>query len=326
MKKILLNGKGLSEYHYTEEKEFETDVVNNAKKIFGEKTFYINLKKLLKDKYHKNRTIPDGYLFDYTFASAPRLYLIENELSSHPVREHIADQLIKFYFSYRNDLMSIKDIVIENLLDNKIDVDEISKNAGFRSADDMFINILNKEKMGVIIVIDKITEELKDLKTLFNFDIELLEFKKFTDEHQIIFHYDEFNDTSLVITNKGNNLCSPDTIIVPAEEEGFQQEFLGNNRWYAVSIGINMLDKLKYIAVYQKKPIGEITYYAEIASIDLYKDTGKYIIYFNGEAKKLKRSIPLNPKNPYKAPQSRVYTSIDKIVNADDTTTLDDIY
>ena len=117
-----------------------------------------------------------------------------------------------------------------------------------------------------------------------------------------------------------------DTIVVAVYEDGFKNEFIENNRWYAVNIGINRIDSLKYIAVYQKRPIKAITYYAEIADIKLYKDTGKYIIYFKDKAKKLKQPIPLNPKNPNKAPQGRVYTNIGRILNADNKTTLDDIF
>ena len=113
---------------------------------------------------------------------------------------------------------------------------------------------------------------------------------------------------------------------LPAEEEGFKQEFIGNNCWYAVSIGINMLDKLKYIVAYQKTPIAALTYYAEISKIELYKDTGKYIIYFKDKAKKLMYQITLNKNNPYHAPQGRVYTSYNKIINANSKTTLDDIF
>ena len=325
MKKILLNGKEFNEYNYLEEKEFERDIVSNSTKIFGDKTFYIDLKKLLSDKYKNNRTIPDGYLFDYTFATMPRLYLVENELSTHPVREHIADQLIKFAYSYKNDLMIIKKIVMENLSDNKIDADEIAKIAGFRNVDDMFNTILDREKLGVIIVIDEITEELNELKTLFNFDIELLEFKKFKNENQTIFHYDEFNEDSLVVNNVDKKDI-PDTILVAAEEEGFKEAFLENKCWYAVAININMIDKLKYIAVYQKNPIKAITYYAEIAKIDLYENTGKYIIYFKGDPQKLKRPIPIDPKNPLRTPRGRVYTNINKILTANSNTTIADLY
>ena len=46
------------------------------------------------------------------------------------------------------------------------------------------------------------------------------------------------------------------------------------------SLTVSLIDQY-YIDVYQKAPIKAITYYAEISKIDLYQDTGKYILYFN---------------------------------------------
>ena len=322
MQKILVNGKEYCEYEYKDENEFERDIVNNSRDVFGDKTIYIDVKKLLKGKY-KNSSIPDGYLLDYTLESKPKLYLIENELKSHSIRDHIAPQLIQFAFNYKHNLLEIKDIIVKYMLDNNINVDIISQNAGYRNVDDMITDIISREKLGIIIPIDEVSDELKELKNLFRFDIELLQFKKFFNKSEYLYSYDKFNET---VIRCDNVLGEVDTILVSAEENGFKEEFLGNNRWYAVQIGINMLDKLKYIAVYQKAPVKAITYYAEIANIDLFEDTGKYIIYFNGAAKKLKKSIPLNPSNPNKAPQGRVYTNINKILNVTNKTTLDDIF
>lgn len=324
MKTILLNNEEYCEYNYSEEREFEKDIVGNAKDIFGNKTIYIDVKKILKAKY-KNSSIPDGYLLDYTFDAKPKLYLIENELKTHSIRDHIAPQLVQYAFNYKYNLLEIKDIILNNLNENMNDIDNIAKNAGYRNADAMISSIISKEDLGIIIPIDDISDELRELKKLFRFNIELLEFKKFFNGKEFLYLYDKFND-DLGLNSNMDLSIEPDTILVPAEKDGFKDEFLGHNRWFAVAIGINMIDKLKYIAVYQKNPIKAITYYAEIANIDLYKDTGKYIIYFNGEAKKLKVPIPLNPKNPNKAPQGRVYTSIGKIINADSKTTLDDIF
>ena len=152
-----------------------------------------------------------------------------------------------------------------------------------------------------------------------------MKFKKFVYEQKYMFSYDKFNE-DMGINKMDVVVEDPDTILVAAEEAGFKDEFLGNNRWYAVAIGINMLDKIKYIAVYQKSPVKAVTYCAEVANIDLYEDTGKYIIYFRGDAKQLKIPIPLNPKNPSKAPQGRVYTNIEKILTANSKTTLDDLF
>lgn len=324
MQKMLIENQEYSEYEYTSEDEFEKDLVENAKMVFGTKSIYIDVKKLLKKRF-TNSSVPDGYLLDYTIEARPKLYLIENELKGHSIRDHIAPQLVQFAFNYKHNLLEIKNIIINNMLDNNIDIDLISKNAGYRNADDMITNIISKEKLGIIIPIDEVSDELKELKNLFRFDIELLKFKKFVYKQKYIFSYDKFNE-DLEAEQIDLPFVDPDTILVAAEETGFQDEFLGNNCWYAVAIGINMLDKIKYIAVYQKNPVKAVTYYAEVANIDLYGDTGKYIIYFKGDAKPLKQPIPLNPKNPNKAPQGRVYTSIDKILNATSKTTLDDLF
>ena len=85
--KIFFQDKEYKRYDYISEDEFEKDVISNSKKVFGEKTIYVDFKKRLKGKY--GDTIPDGYLFDYTFTDKPILYFIENERLEHGVREHI---------------------------------------------------------------------------------------------------------------------------------------------------------------------------------------------------------------------------------------------
>lgn len=75
-----------------------------------------------------------------------------------------------------------------------------------------------------------------------------------------------------------------DTIVVPAREEGFSREFIGNNCWFAIRIGAKHISKLRYLAAYRVAPIGAITHIAEIDSIKPYADTGKYIVKFKGTA------------------------------------------
>lgn len=75
-----------------------------------------------------------------------------------------------------------------------------------------------------------------------------------------------------------------DTIVVPAQREGFKEVFIGENCWYAIRIAESMWSKLKYIAVYQVAPVSAITYLAEIEKIEKYKDTDKCIVYFRDKA------------------------------------------
>jgi hypothetical protein len=83
-----------------------------------------------------------------------------------------------------------------------------------------------------------------------------------------------------------------DTVVVPAQEEGFRRVFLGENCWYAIRIGGGMLTKIKYIAAYQTAPVSAITHYARVERIEPYGDEGKYKLVFTEPAKLLPQPIP----------------------------------
>jgi len=72
-----------------------------------------------------------------------------------------------------------------------------------------------------------------------------------------------------------------------------------------------MKDKIKYIAAYQVAPISSITHIAEVHEIKPYKDTGKYILYFKGKAKKIS---PIGIKDPNKSPQGSVYVKYEDLM------------
>ena len=60
----------------------------------------------------------------------------------------------------------------------------------------------------------------------------------------------------------------PDTVIVPAQKDGFEKVFLGEDCWYAIRISGGMLEKIKYIAAYQTQPVSAITHYAPVDRIE----------------------------------------------------------
>jgi hypothetical protein len=77
----------------------------------------------------------------------------------------------------------------------------------------------------------------------------------------------------------------PDTIIVPAKEEGFQRVFLGEHQWYAIRISGGMIPKIKWIAAYQSQPVSAVTHVAPIKTIEPYGEGGKYRVVFSEPAK-----------------------------------------
>ena len=88
------------------------------------------------------------------------------------------------------------------------------------------------------------------------------------------------------------------TIVVPALEQNFQETFLGENRWYAVSVSEDISTQIKYIAVYRVAPISAITHIAPVRSIEPWMDSEKSVINFSEPAReipsiKLGRGVPV---------------------------------
>ena len=106
-----------------------------------------------------------------------------------------------------------------------------------------------------------------------------------------------------------------DTIVVPAQKEGFEDVFMGQNSWYAIRIGGGNLNKIKYVASYQSLPISAITHYAPIERIEPYGEEGKYKLIFSEPAKKLDREIPFGSSQSGSM-QSPRYTNFERLKRA----------
>lgn len=111
-----------------------------------------------------------------------------------------------------------------------------------------------------------------------------------------------------------------DTIVVPAQKDGFDRVFIGENAWWAIRIAGGMLPKIKYIAAYQTQPVSAITHVAPVASIEPYGDSGKYKLIFSEPAK------PIGPIPIADAPsgimQGPRYTTYEKLQKAKTITDL----
>ena len=107
---------------------------------------------------------------------------------------------------------------------------------------------------------------------------------------------------------------TPDTIIVPAQKEGFDEVFMGEDCWYAIRISGGMLDKIKYIAGYQTQPVSAITHYAPVSRIEPYGDGVKYKVVFSQKAKEI-GPIPYGDA-PLGAMQGPRYASFAKLQTA----------
>jgi len=106
-----------------------------------------------------------------------------------------------------------------------------------------------------------------------------------------------------------------DTIIVPAQKDGFDRVFVGQNAWWAIRISGGMLEKIKYIAAYQTAPISAVTHIASVERIEPYGEEGKYKLIFSEPAKELENPIPVADA-PRGMMQSIRYTNHEKLKTA----------
>ena len=318
MERIIRENKTYKYHEYTLESEFESVILENAKQIFGSNTVYIDIKKKIGDSII---TIPDGYLIDFSFAEKPRLYIIENEISTHDPYKHIGSQLLKFAISYKASGRQLKKFVLDYLIANKECyefVDRRTKTAGFRNIDALLDALVFDIPVAAIVIIDNTSEELGNVLNQLSMDTDIIEFQTFICENEKIHKFTPFNEEIRdIVEDKKRNVSIEewDTIVVPAQPEGFNSEFIENNCWYSIRISSSMLSRIKYIAAYQVAPISAITHVAEVAKIEKYKDTDKYIVFFKEPAKEIKH-VELGIKKKGAAPQAPRYTSYKKLMKS----------
>lgn len=172
---------GIKYWLFSPESEamLEKAIQDNHRYIFGVDSFYFEKKKI-KSK-SGIATIPDAYLI--IFDTKPRWCILEVELASHPVYEHVFPQITKFRRAIENassrktivELLynAIKaDVVLEAKLKKKIDSGEIHK----------FISDLISEKPTIVIAIDRRTPELEEALQDIGGNLRILEFKSYRRE------------------------------------------------------------------------------------------------------------------------------------------------
>ena len=319
MDRLSHKGEVFTFYEYSKESDFERDVIEHSKEIFGPKFLYIDIKK--KIKKDNIITIPDGYLIDFSFENDPRIYIVENELVSHDPYKHIGQQLLKFSISYKASGLKIKKFLVNRICEDttmeKIVENGFSK-AGYGNIDAFLEDLIFEKEVRGIIVIDRITPDLENVVNQLTMKIDILEFQTFVSGDEIINKYTPFQEEIRdVAEGKGKEIEVQElnTIVVPANEEGFKEVFLGKNQWYEIRISSSMIDRIKYIAGYQTFPISAITHYAEVSKIEKYKDTGKYIVYFKDPAKNI-GPVKLTTGRRGGAPQGPRYTNYEKLIKA----------
>ncbi|MFC1977386.1 hypothetical protein ACFLWS_03865 [Chloroflexota bacterium] len=308
------------------EAEFEKAIKANSLMVFGENRHYIECKRRISRG--TKSSIPDAYLIDLA-RTEPRLYFVENELIAHDPFKHIGVQLLEFSHAHSQSGRQLKAVLFDeiNKYPEAVKACETYATAnGYRNLDNLLDYLVFEAPFQVIVIIDEDSPELQSVLKQFSFPKETIEFVTYEDNKgRKAYRFNPFlQDVSVTIkaTGKATDVGELDTIVVPARNDGFNETFIGENRWYEIRIHGSMIPQIKHIAAYRVAPISAITHIASVNRIVPWKDTGKYCLEFAEPAHEI-GPIKLDPSGKGLAPQAPRYTSMNKLMKAK---VLSDIY
>jgi hypothetical protein len=319
MTNILINNKRYDLLDFDTEDEFEKAVVDNCKSLFGKECIYINYKKRVgkNESYHKG--VPDGYLIDFTSKKQPQLYIVENELVTHDIYNHISDQLVRFFTAIKTSQNQIRNKLLEIIkTDSKLmtEITKYLKNSPFNNVDELMIFLVER-KMKIVLVVDEATPDLNDSLDVFRDHPDVVTIKRFVNGGEVAYIYEPMREELQEIESRSSRDIEDvefDTIVCAAFEDGFRHAYVENDAWWAIRLSQKAREQLRYLAIYEKLPVAAVRHYADIDRIEPYKDSGKFIVYLKN--KKTVSPIELDKGKKGIAPQSPRFTTLNKLLKA----------
>ena len=291
---------------FQNEADLEKVVVQNYTKVFGQDTYYFDLKKGIRNRKGDLLTIPDGYLLK--FGNKPTMTIIENELSVHDEFKHITVQLAKFHSAITDtSKYTIKKFLLEYLKANNSEskkVNALILKTRFKHISDVLDSAIMENDISYAVIIDEKSDEL--IRATQPFNPEIYEIKKFTSGTDTMYLLDGEEISTLPTTVEPSEM---DVIVCPAREDGFKEVFLQEHRWFKIRVNPSKIPSIKYLAMYEVGENSSINYIGKVKEIKPYKDSGKYEVVLAEPARKLKAPIKRTKEFPHLAPQGPKYSS-----------------
>jgi len=175
---LLIDGVKYELWTPPSEDEFERVVKEHAQDIFGEQSIYLDRKQKLRSLSGIG-SIPDGYVI--IFGDEIQWHIVEVELSSHPLHEHIVPQVGRFISGISNQNIQ-RGIV--NAIDEQIRRDDFLTLRLRKVIEPVeihrFLTDLVSKQPIITIIIEKDTEELREALNILRYpQIEVVEFQTF---------------------------------------------------------------------------------------------------------------------------------------------------
>ncbi len=175
---LLIDGVKYLGYAPKDEDDLENMVQEHAKDIFGSDCLYFDLKHKLKG--NSVAAIPDGYAITF---NPDQWWIVEVELSIHPVYEHIQNQVGRFIAALPNPNTRPE---VTNALWREINADKIMlaklQNSKGNEIYKWLSDLVNQQPQ-LAIIIDKNAQGLDDAIAALKIQPTIVEFATYTREN-----------------------------------------------------------------------------------------------------------------------------------------------
>ncbi len=178
---LLIDGVKYELWAPSTEEELEQMVKEHTQEIFGEQSMYLDLKQKLKSRSGIG-SIPDGYVI--ILGDSPQWHIVEVELSSHQLHEHIVSQVSRFINGIKNPLTraEIVGTIYAEILGDEFIKLKVKQTIGSTEIHKFLADLVSKPPI-LSIIIEKETQELREaISTLAHPEIRVVEFQTFTRE------------------------------------------------------------------------------------------------------------------------------------------------
>ncbi len=175
---LLIDGVKYESWMPSDEEELENMVVEHHKEIFGPQCLYFDIKHKLKGR--SVAAIPDALAITF---NSDRWWIVETELSTHPIYEHIQNQVGRFIAALPRP--NTKHEII-SVLWQEINANELVKfNIQKAKGGELFkwLSELINQQPQLAIIIDKREPELDDAIAALNIQVTVIEFATYVREN-----------------------------------------------------------------------------------------------------------------------------------------------
>ena len=173
------------------ESKFEKVVSEHITEIFGLSSEYFDVKKKMTSEAGI-ASIPDAYLI-LAEDSRIRWYLVEIELSSHSIYDHVLPQVTKFKVGLKKteNRRKIVDFLHDEIISDPSRKEKLRSVVGGNEIH-RFLNDTFAREPALLILVDSRTKELEEVINSLPFETEIIEFQTYILDSSLSDHIHQF--------------------------------------------------------------------------------------------------------------------------------------